>query len=516
MRILNRLGGVELSKAYATIKAISKKKSDVIASGKKEFVEGAAQRGLGREHAEKIFGLIEFFGGYGFNKSHTTAYALIAYQTAYLKAHYPTEFMAALLSSEMDGAEREKYFVEHYEDCRRMGIQVLPPNINEGDLCFSVAGEGRVHFGLGAIKGVGTKAIEAFLKAREERGFFSSLDDFCERISPKEVGQGAVETLIRAGAFDCLGARRAQLLAILPRAIQSGQAKQEDRKRGQRGLFDDLEESTTNSNRHAPANGDSRASSLLANLPDLEELNDNEMLAGEKKALGFYMTSHPLARHADTLQAFRTHQVDELESVPEKSEVTLGGMITGIQLRNVSKSRSGLTRMAKFTFEDLSGSLPAMTWPEDFAKNEADLKEDMIGFVKGTLDRRRDPAELVVSRVIPIDRATSELSRGVVVTLRKGILDAEALQRLQRQIRIRPGNLDLYIEILGITGIRRAIYKAGMSHRIRHDDRLIYDLETAVGLGNVRLLGAGGTTSRAGSQPVASATVARLVESESM
>ncbi|MGZ3317065.1 MAG: DNA polymerase III subunit alpha, partial [Isosphaeraceae bacterium] len=208
MRILNRLGGIELSKAYATIKAISKKKADTIAESRGQFVQGAVERGLDREKALKIFDLIEYFGGYGFNKSHSTAYALVAYQTAYLKSHYPTEYMAAVLSSEMDGAERDKFFVEHIEDCRRMGIEVLPPNVNEGAISFRVATEGKVHFGLGAIKGVGTKAVEAIIKAREAGGPFRSLDEFFERVSVREVGAGAAETLIRAGAFDVLGARR--------------------------------------------------------------------------------------------------------------------------------------------------------------------------------------------------------------------------------------------------------------------------------------------------------------------
>ncbi len=169
MRILNRLGGIELSQAYATIKAISKKKTDVNRQEPRPVRQGAVAQGLDREQAAKIFELIEHFGGYGFNKSHSTAYALVAYQTAYLKAHYPTEFMAAVLSSEMDGAERDKFFVEHIDDCRRMGIEVLPPNINEGQLDFRVASEGKIHFGLGAIKGVGFKAVEAIVKAREQQ-----------------------------------------------------------------------------------------------------------------------------------------------------------------------------------------------------------------------------------------------------------------------------------------------------------------------------------------------------------
>src|SRR5262249_33308567 len=161
-----------------------------------------------------------------------------AFQTAYLKAHYPTEFMAALLSSEMDGAEREKYFVEHVEDCRRMGLEVLPPNINEGEASFRVADEGKIHFGLAAIKGVGAKAVDAIVAAREKGLPFSGLDDLFERVPLSTVSQACVEALIKAGAFDCLGAKRSQWLAVLPRAAQAGQTVQEDRKRGQRNLFE--------------------------------------------------------------------------------------------------------------------------------------------------------------------------------------------------------------------------------------------------------------------------------------
>jgi DNA polymerase III subunit alpha len=485
MRILNRLGGIDLSQAYACIKAISKKKTDVIAQGRKQFLDGAVERGLERDRAEKIFALIEHFGGYGFNKSHTTAYALVAFQTAYLKAHYPDEFMAALLSSEMDGAEREKYFVEHIEDCKRMGIEVAPPNINEGEATFRVASKGKIHFGLAAIKGVGFKAVEAIVRARTDRGPFTSLDDFFERVSVKEVGQSCSEVLIKAGAFDLLGAKRSQLLAVLPRAVQAGQAKQDDRKRGQRGLFDDID-------RPEAARGSTSAHVL--NLPDIPELPDAERLAEEKKALGFYMSSHPLARHEGLLRAFRTHEVAELSTVAEKSEVTLGGMITSIQVRNVQKSRSGLTRMAKLTFEDLSGSTPAMLWPEEYAKFEEKVKDDRVVFVKGSLDRRRDPAELVITRIIPIDQAAAELSRGVVVTLRKGVHEVEQVERLHRLVRTRPGGLDLYLEFMGVQRVRRALYKAGSAMKLRHDDQLLAALEAAVGPGNVRLLGPGRIT----------------------
>jgi DNA polymerase-3 subunit alpha len=509
MRILNRLGGIELSQAYGYIKAISKKKAEVISQGRLQFIAGAVERGLEKDRAEKIFDLIVFFGGYGFNKSHSTAYALVAYQTAYLKAHYPTEFMAALLSSEMDGAEREKYFVEHIDDSRKMGVEVLPPNINEGEATFKVASEGTVHFGLGAIKGVGFKAIDAIVAARARGGPFTGLDDFFERVPQGVVGQACVEALIKAGAFDCLGGRRSQWLAVLPRAAQAGQAIQEDRKRGQRSLFEAFVEPNGNgpSNSHAPAHP-------AASLPDIPELPDVERLAEEKKVLGFYMSSHPLTRHANLLQALATHRVADLAGVAEKSEVILGGMITGIQVRSVQKSRSGLTRMAKFTFEDLTGTVPAMLWPEEYARLEDLVKNDLIGFVKGALDRRRDPAELIVSRIIPLERAPAELARGVVVTLRKGVTQDDQVERLQRHVRNRPGNLDVYLEILGLAGVRRAVYKAGASYKIRHDEKLVSDLEAAVGSGNVRLMGQRGATARVEPSPPPPRPVAELEPDE--
>lgn len=482
MRILNRLGGIELSQAYATIKAISKKKADVIARGREQFISGATERGLEKDKASQIFGLIEHFGGYGFNKSHSTAYALLAYQTAYLKAHFPTEFMAAVLSSEMDGQEREKFFYEHIDDCRRMGIELLPPNINEGGVDFMPSREpGKIAFGLGAIKGVGFKAIESIARAREEGGPFRSLDDFCERVSIKEVGQGAIEVLIKAGAFDCLGARRSQLLAVLPRAVQGGQARQEDRRRGQRSLFDALS-----------ATAVAEPTAAASTLPDIPEFPDAVKLAEEKKVLGFYMSSHPLARYARLLEVFRSHEAAAVAELPDRTEVILGGMISGVKFRNVQSKKSAHTRMAKLNFEDLSGSTPALLWPEELARNAELVQDDQIAFVRGVVTRQRDPAEVVISKVVPIDRAVAELARGMIVTLRKGTHGENELRRIQSCLSRWQGNLEVYFEVLGLSSGHKAILRASSSYRVRYDEALLSALEDVVGSGALRVIGPNG------------------------
>ncbi len=242
MRILNRLGGIPLSDAYTCIKAISKKKLPAIAKYREQFVEGATAKGLRAAEAQDLFEMIEKFAGYGFNKSHSTAYALIAYMTAYLKAHYPVEFMAALLSGDIDARNFKKKdsLVEHLEDCRRMEIEVVPPDVNRSEGDFTVA-DGKIHVGMCAIKGCGHAAAAALVAARKAGGPFADLFDFCERVDPSGVGRATVETLIKAGAFDSFGARRSQNWAVLERALQAGAALHEDRRSGQKGLFDALD-----------------------------------------------------------------------------------------------------------------------------------------------------------------------------------------------------------------------------------------------------------------------------------
>ena len=272
MRILNRLGGIELSNAYACIKAISKKKLATIAKFREQFIEGTVEQGLKKTEAADLFDMIEKFAGYGFNKSHSTAYALIAYMTAYLKAHYPVEFMAALLSGDIAGRNFKKKdsLVEHLEDCRRMNITVVPPDVNACDADFPVQ-DGKICFGLAAMKGCGGGSRRRqSAPSGTAAGPFRDLFDFCQRIDPATCNRTAIESLIKAGAFDHCDGKRSQWMAVLDRALQAGAATLADRRRGQKGLFDDTEDEPD-------------TKGAVGNLPNLPEWEEREKLAWKKK-----------------------------------------------------------------------------------------------------------------------------------------------------------------------------------------------------------------------------------------
>ena len=357
MRILNRLGGIPLAKAYTCIKAISKKKQAIIDANREEFLAGSRKQGLTKKAADEFWYMITMFAGYGFNKSHSTAYALIAYQTAYLKAHYPVEFMAALLSGDIPARnfKRKDSLVEHLEDCERMGIEVVPPSVNTSDVDFTV-GEGKIYFGMSAIKGCGGSAAEAIVAAREKDGPFRDMFDFCERVETSSCNRAAIETLIKAGAFDCFGARRSQLLAVLDRAIQSGAAALADRRSGQKSLFGAMDEE--------------EEAEPVADLPDIPEIEQRERLLMEKEVLGFYLSSHPLAEHEKALASFCSHKTDEIGSLSDRAEVIMGGMLSSLKFAHVKRVRAGAThtKYVNFDLEDTAGSIRCILWPEDFAK----------------------------------------------------------------------------------------------------------------------------------------------------
>ena len=480
MRILNRLGGIELPNAYTCIKAISKKKLPLIAKYREEFVAGASAKGLEAKKAVELFEMIEKFAGYGFNKSHSTAYALIAYMTAYLKAHYSVEFMAALLSGDIDARNFKKKdsLVEHLEDCRRMNIDVVPPDVNRSEADFTVA-EGKIYVGLCAIKGCGQSAVAALTAARRAGGPFRNLFDFCERVDPSQVGRATIEALIKAGAFDSSAARRSQNMAVLERAIQAGVSLHADRRSGQKGLFDAIEEEAK----------DPRSA---ASLPDVPEWEEREKLAAEKEVLGFYLTSHPLAEHEKTLATYCTHNTTEIAGVPHRSEVVMGGMISSIKFSQTKNARAGSTntKYAMFDLEDLNGAVRCILWPEEFANHGHLVQADAALVVRGAVDRRpgSEEANLIVNELIPFSELTSRFTRGIVIRVSEEQHSERGLEQLHEILRGYPGSCELQLVICLADGSRAYLKSAGM--RIDLNAEMRQRVDALLGPGNVRLVAA--------------------------
>jgi DNA polymerase-3 subunit alpha len=465
MRILNRLGGIELSKAYACIKAISKKKHEIITQNRIEFVKGATERGLAEDKATEIFELIAFFGGYGFNKSHTAAYAQIGYQTAYLKANYTPEFMAALLTSEIEDGNKRDIMVEHFDDARKLGYPVQPPNINTDAPDFSVQ-DNRILFGLVAIKGLGRGAAEEIVRARQ-KGPFKDLFDFCERIDLKIVSRAALEKIVKAGACDCLSANRAQLFQALGRALQAAGEAQEDKRHGQLNLFEEF-------------TGAQAGPAAVEELPNIPEWPATEKLKYEKEALDFYFSSHPLAQHEDRIHLFATHQLGQLRELNAGHEVWVGGMIAGLRFANTKNARNGNSRYARFKLEDFSAAVECVMWPDDLVRYKDMVEEDKIVFAVASVERSREEPGLVVQRILTIEQTEHERTTGVVLNLRLGQHTREDLEAAARILTRAQGSCPVFLCIHDAAG-KRAVMKAGENYRVNPKMVPRAELETLLG-----------------------------------
>ena len=433
MRILNRLGGIDLSSAYACIKAISKKKHDVIAQRREEFVAGAIARGVDPRTAEEIFDQIVHFGGYGFNKSHAAAYALVAYQTAYLKAHFPTEFMAALLTSEIGKSEKLAQYVAH---ARQINVAILPPDVNRSDVEFSVE-NGKVRYALAALRGVGYGAARAIVDERKQRGPYLDLYDLCSRVDPRIVTRSTLETLINAGALDDFGKRPA-LLEALPEALGAGARLQEDRKIGQRSFLDSLDTNVTN----VPTR---------RVLSHVQDWSYEERLRREKEAFGFYFSVHPLAGWMDRIRSLAPATIkqvlDRAATTDPSQEVLLGGMISDVRITHARKSRSGNTKMARFTFSDLEQSIECLIFPDDYLRCQEYIVEEAVVFIRGTLDRTRESPVLIVTKVLTYEQLARESTRAVLLRLTLSQHSPYLIEEIQNILQRSPGRCPVYIEI---------------------------------------------------------------------
>ncbi|MEM6454867.1 MAG: DNA polymerase III subunit alpha [Acidobacteriota bacterium] len=482
MQIVHELGDIPLRAAYSLIKAISKKKEKTINAQRAQFLKGAKDKGLSKREAQNLFDLILKFAGYGFNKSHSAAYAIVAYQTAYLKTYFPVQYMAAVLTYESENTEK---LVKYIDACRRIhvpgraepGVDVRPPDINTSATDFTVvfdddeprdAQHGHVRFGLAAVKGVGGRAVEAIIEQRNAEGPFASLYDFCERVPMSLVNRSTLEALIKCGAFDHVHgtAARSALIAALDGAIQSGQRAAADRASGQTNLFGMLG--------GGDAAGDASAEPPPARLPDVQPWEPTEQLRHEKSVLGFYVSSHPLETHAELVRCFSTARADQLRRLPHDSEVIVGGLLTGVRKRITQRGRSAGQTMAILSFEDRTGPVDAVVFAESYANCASVLEEDKVLFLKGRVQHRDERVSLVVSGAIPLERCTA-LAEGVCVRLPSvaPALDGDATEAMRAQLEqlrnalLDAGGSDGVPVTLEMNGHGRPAVRARLRHRVR-------------------------------------------------
>lgn len=379
MRIASELAGFTLGQADLLRRAMGKKKPEIIAGLKQEFIEGAKKNSIDPQVAGRIFELIEYFAGYGFNKSHSAAYAMLAFQTAYLKAHFPVEFMAALLTSVMESSDRVPFYIA---ECQRMGISVLPPDINESRENFIVV-DGNIRFGLAAVKNVGKGAIQAILLARDEEGPFKSLQDFCKRIDLSQVNRRVIESLIKCGAFGSVPGSRVQLLQVLDTCIEQGLQLQKNKNSNQVSLFDVGEEAGFTMD------------FAEIELPDVEDFSQRDILAMEKEILGLYVSGHPLHEYAKVLKTRIKHQIADLNQEEDGRRIAIGGIITSVR-RSITKK--GET-MAYCIVEDLTGSIEVLVFPRALQKYHTCVETDKVVIISGRINLQEDSPKFFAEEI---------------------------------------------------------------------------------------------------------------------
>ncbi|MGL5514581.1 MAG: OB-fold nucleic acid binding domain-containing protein, partial [Sporomusa sp.] len=401
-------------------RAMGKKKHDVLAAQREAFLKGAVDRGIEAKLAHDIFELITHFGDYGFNKSHSAAYALVAYQTAYLKAHYPQEFYAALLTSIMGTNDKVGYYIE---ECRRRSIAVLPPDINASGKAFSVD-DVAIRFGLAGVKNAGANALESIIAAREKGGKFTSLVDFCSRVDMRLVNKRVIESLIKCGAFDSLNARRSQLLAVLEQAVEVAACRQKDAASGQLGLFGDEILDCVND----------------VMLPDIPEMPQEEILALEKEITGFYVTGHPLDKYRAKLSSLPALGSLAEGQYTDGQQLKVGGLIANAKRIN---TKNGST-MCFINLEDFTGQIEVIVFPRVFEKNSRLLAPDMPVLVSGRLNIHEEGAKVMADSILPLDRVGAE----VRITLRKAQETPAVLAELKQLLNKYTGPTAVYLHLI--------------------------------------------------------------------
>jgi DNA polymerase-3 subunit alpha len=500
MRISNVLAGFSLGEADLLRKAMGKKNAEVMATMRGSFVDGARKNGIAEKKATHIFDLMEHFAGYGFNKSHSTAYAFLAYQTAYLKANYPSHFAAALLTIEAQNADKLALYLG---ECRERGIRVLPPDINESQLRFTVEPGRGVRFGLTAIKNVGEGAIQSLLEVRRKHGRISSLVSLCEDLDLRLVNKRVFESLVKAGAFDALArgnpayeqlpstALRPRLIAALDAACEHGIRLQRDRDGGQAQLFGEVHEADAAVN---------AAAGVV--LPEATPWTESEQLGFEKETLGLYWSGHPIDRYAAVLKGLGARSTGELADAevsgtrgdawgpggpkPIEPDTSVGGIVAACRQL---KTRKG-DRMAVFTLEDAAGGVEVIAFPDAYQRSGGLIETGTLVLVRGKLERDDEVTRILASEIVSIDRVSERMAREVAIRLRMPA-DRGALEALGEVFSRHRGDrrVSFEIELKAAPETKGLRVRADVSAqiRVRPSPALIAEVEQIVGTGSVSL-----------------------------
>jgi DNA polymerase-3 subunit alpha len=424
-------------------------------------VKGAKEKGFKDEKkVTRLFDLMEQFAGYGFNKSHSAAYAVLAYRTAYLKAHYPNYFLASVLTSERGSQEK---VVKYIHECREMGIPILPADVNVSDVFFTPSATG-IRFGLAAIKNVGESAIASMSMQKP----FKTLFDFCDRVDSRTVNKRVIESLIKAGAFDSVSPARSLLYNNIDRAMDWGQRKQREREIGQGGLFGGMMSASGAADEHA--------------MDPAEEWNEGLKLKHEKETLGFYITGHPLRKYTDQVKTYGNATTGTLSEKPSGFEVCIGGIVSSLRVARTKKGDP----MGIIQFEDWEGIVEVVVFPDTYAKTQRLLETDAPLIVKGKLDNDESTIKILATDIYPMERAAEILSRTVTIHINVQSAPADLAERLQPVIDEKKGSAEIIFE-LEFPGRYTAFVRPNPYVKIAPDREFVEHVERICGPNTVRL-----------------------------
>jgi DNA polymerase-3 subunit alpha len=466
MQIASAIGGYTMAEADILRKVMSKKKASDMEKEKPKFLEGAKQKKISEKKSRKIWDQMETFAEYGFNKSHSTAYAMISYQTAYLKANYPVEFMAALLTSEKDNRDK---IIKYISSCKDMGINVLPPDINESQSDFSVSGE-HIRFGLAAVKNVGSGAVESIIDVRKGEGSFTTFDDFSNRVDHRKINKRMIESLIKCGSFDSLNYKRKYLMEHYESIVDTAQRRQKERSCGQTSFFDQL--GSDNAPNFDAVNNDA--------IPDAAEWDHQELLGYEKETLGFYITGHPLLKYADKLSTLANVDTTSINDKKDRDIVIFGGVVSNIH--EVTTKKKDV--MAYITIEDLKGSVTVIFFTDIYKKAFSLLHSEEPVLIKGTIDAGEEGVKVIASELSALGNASEKPFNEAHFYVDVTQASSELIVSLNEVLQNHKGNYDGFIHILN--GKSEVVVYLGKECRLKITDKLRDEADRLCGSGATR------------------------------